>query len=359
MNIPLHLKIRRIFNSSFNSFLAKIFKVKADTNHLDITKIKSIAIIRPNYRIGNIIFLTPLINEIAEQNPEIKVDLFIGSESVGKILQAMPNIDTIIDISRSLLTNPLKLYHFIKNARSKRYDVCINISSRSLSSQIVTLFINSKYTLSFEDEKSWVPLTHKVPHRWFFEHAALQPLEVLDGFGIFKYKHKLELDLKHTKEELSLGKKQLQALLEKNGIEQDKKTIAIFRNARFDKKLQDNWWENFCDALYEIDKEIIIIDILSPDIPKKLNEKVLEYSDKNLRALGAFFAACDAYISADTGPLHLASASGATSIGLFNHTIIVAYGTLGEHNDNIDLNNLSEEEVAKKVAQHLHLGTHS
>jgi heptosyltransferase III len=357
MKIPLHLKIRRNFNSLFNSLLAKIFPPKAQTELLEINKIKTIALIRPNYRIGNIIFLTPLINEIAEQNPNIEIDLFIGSQSVGKVVQPMPNIGKIIDISRKLLVHPLNLFRFIKTGRSKQYDLCINISSRSLSSQIVTLFINSKYTLSFEDEKSWVPITHKVPHRWFFEHASLQPLEILDGFGIFKYKHPLELDIKLTPQEIEQGEEEFKQLLHDNNITVSKKVIAIFRNARFDKKIEDEWWEGLISELNQHFNDLLIVDILSPDVPQKLDNNVLEYSNKNLRELGAFFRACDAYISADTGPLHLAAASKATSIGLFNHTIIAAYGTLGKRNLNIDINNYALSEIAKQISNHMHAGS--
>jgi len=265
----------------------------------------------------------------------------------------MPNIDKIIDISRKLLLNPFQMYRFIRDGRAKKYDVCINISSRSLSSQLVTLFINSKYTLSFEDEKSWVPITHKVPHRWFFEHASLQPLEVLDGFNIFNYKHPLELDIKLTADEIQKGKNRLDKLLQKEHITTHGKIIAIFRNARFDKKIEDQWWENLIENLKNHCKDLVVVDILSPDIPHKLNDEVLEYSNKNLRELGAFFRACDTYISADTGPLHLAAASQAKSIGLFNHTIIAAYGTLGEKNLNIDINDISVPDIAKQICTHM------
>jgi ADP-heptose:LPS heptosyltransferase len=355
MNIPLHLKIRRIFNSYFNSLLAKIFKNDAKIDKLDIKNIKTIALVRPNYRIGNIIFLTPLINEIGIQNPDIRIDLFVGNEAIGKILKPMPNVDTIIGISRKLLTNPFKLYSFIKKYKTKRYDLCINISSSSLSSQIVTMFINAKYKLSFEDEKSWVTLTHKVKHKGLFSHISLQPLELLGGFNIYEYNHKKELDIKLTQNELNKAKNDLTKLLEKNDLRKDSKIISIFRNARFDKKIEDTWWNNFINELKNINKNIVIIDILSPDIPNKLNDNVIEYSNKDLRQLGAFFSACDAYISADTGPLHLAAASYATSIGLFNHTIIEVYGTLGEQNLNIDLNNLDEKHVAKQIASKLKL----
>lgn len=333
--------------------MAKLFPPKASTQPLEIQTIKTVALIRPNYRIGNIIFLTPLINEIYEHNPDIKIDLFIGSAFVGKVLQPMPNVDTIIDISRKLLLKPLQMYRFIRDGRSKKYDLCINIASRSLSSQIVTLFINADNTLSFEDEKSWVPITHKVPYKGRFSHASLQPLEILEGFNILEYKHPLELDIKLTPHEIQQGRNAFNKLLQANHIEGNSIVVAIFRNARFDKKIEDAWWEKLLSTMKEQIANLVVIDILSPDIPHKLNDNVLEYSNKNLRELGAFFRACDAYISADTGPLHLAAASQAKSIGLFNHTIIIAYGTLGERNLNIDIKGLSPNAIAQQICEHI------
>jgi len=90
-------------------------------------------------------------------------------------------------------------------------------------------------------------------------------------------------------------------------------------------------------------------DILSPDIPTKLNSKVLSYSNKNLRVLGAFFKLCNLYVSADTGPMHLAVASGAKVLALFNKTDIEVYGALGDGNKTIDIENLLPKSVAKTI----------
>jgi len=97
------------------------------------------------------------------------------------------------------------------------------------------------------------------------------------------------------------------------------------------------------------DGSFIFVDILSPDIPTKLDDNLLEYATKDLRELGAFFRVCDLFISADTGPLHLAVASQAKIAALFTKTEIPIYGALGEKNKNIDINNLSPQKVAKMI----------
>ncbi|HIP13932.1 MAG TPA: hypothetical protein EYG74_00405, partial [Sulfurimonas autotrophica] len=150
-----------------------------------------------------------------------------------------------------------------------------------------------------------------------------------------------------TQDEIKKAQYDLKALLHVNNITADKKIITLFRNARFDKKISDEWWNKWIDAVLKIDTNIIFIDILSPDIPTKLNEKVIEYANKDLRTLGAFFRASDLYVSADTGPMHLAVASGAKVLAFFNKTNIEVYGALGEDNKTIDIENLSIEKVAK------------
>ena len=350
MKIPLHSKIRKSMRNLLNKTLSLIFNNKPSTNTIDINSIQTIAIVRPNYRIGNLLFLTPLINEIGVQNPDIKIDLFVGIRAAGAILEPMPNIDEVIDIPRELLKNPLKLYKFIKNARKKKYDLTINIVPGSVSSQIVAMLVNSKYKMSFYDEKSWMPLTHVVQQTPQYIHTSLRPLELLKVFNITKYKHPQVLDIKLTKDEINYAQYELKKLLEKNKLQHKKNRVfALFRNARFDKRIEDSWWKELVTELKKLDESLIIIDILSPDIPKKLNDDVLEYFNKNLRSLGAFFSVCDAYISADTGPLHLAGASGGKAIALFNATDTITFGTLGKNNKTLDIKSLSPAEVAKLI----------
>ena len=150
--------------------------------------------------------------------------------------------------------------------------------------------------------------------------------------------------------EKALAKKELEQLLRDANIDsKEHRIIALFRNARYEKKIADSWWIEFVDTLLEKDKNIVIIDILSPDIPTKLNKKVLEYSNKDLRGLASFFDNCDNYISADTGPMHLAGSCDVDVIALFNQTSPESFGPLGKNSKTIDIDKLSAKDVAKLV----------
>jgi len=355
MKYPLHVIIRKKISSFLNSLLS-LFRNKKDTQKtLNKDEIKNIVIIRPNYRIGNLIFLTPLINELQKQLPDAKIDIIVGMKLAGKILEPMPNVDRVIDIPRKLLMHPIELLKYIKNARSKEYDLALNIAGGSTSSQIVALLVKAKYKASFDSDKLWVNFTHIQKENASYPHMGLRSLDFLRFLDIEVPQGSPSLDIKLTQEEIDTAQKDLDTLLQKhNRKRQETKIITIFRNARFDKKIDDAWWSEWVDILLQKEKDLVIIDILSPDIPQKLNEKVLAYGNKDLRILGAFFKVCDLYVSADTGPMHLAVASGAKVLALFNKTNINVYGALGEHNKTIDIEELSCQEVAQITLEQLH-----
>ena len=354
MKYPLHVIIRKNLSSFLNGFLSLFSKKKTHATVLNKNEIKNIVIIRPNYRIGNLIFLTPLINELGRELPNAKIDIIVGMKLAGKILEPMPNVDRVIDIPRKLLLHPLQMYNYIKTARAKKYDVALNIAGGSTSAQIVSLLVKANYKASFFSEKLWADFTHIQEEKHTFQHMGLRSLDFLRFFDISVPKESPSLDIKLTQEELTEAQNDLEKLLKEHNLTQEQKIITIFRNARFDKKISDAWWSEWVDNILEKEKDIVIIDILSPDIPQKLNDKVLAYGNKNLRVLGAFFKACDLYVSADTGPMHLAVASGANVLALFNKTNIQIYGALGEKNRTIDIEELSIEEVAQISLEQLH-----
>ena len=353
MKTPLHVTLRRLFRTYLYLLLGKLLKSGETKNTIDKKEIKTIVIIRPNYRIGNLIFLTPLINEIHKNMPDVKIDMIVGMKIAGDIFKPMPNIDRVIDIPRSLLVHPIELYKFIRDARRKRYDLAINIISGSISSQIVTILTNARYKASGVSEHNITKLTHTIVEEGIYRHSGQQTLEFLKLFDIPLPKENAFLDIKLTQDEIETAKEELQDLLQKANLPQKSKVVALFRNARLDKKIQDEWWQAWHEEFLKLDKEIVIVDILSPDILSKLNNNCLEYSNKNLRALGAFFQACSIYVSADTGPMHLASASQANTFALFNKTDILTYGTLGDTNKTIDINNMTPKEVAKASYDYL------
>lgn len=186
-----------------------------------------------------------------------------------------------------------------------------------------------------------------------YVHKGLEPIEFVRFFGLDVPKSNVRLDIKLSHEELTQAQHDMNNLLSENGISEKSKVIGFFRNARFDKKIEDAYWKKWIDEVHAIDPAVVFIDILSPDIPEKLSEKVLAYQSKNLRVLGAFFQKCDLFVCGDTGPMHLAVASQAKVLALFKATKVELFGALGEKNYNIDINEVSIKDIARLTCDNL------
>ena len=345
MDIPLHVTLRRKFRSFLYKIMSLFIKNNTTNTTLNPDEIQSILIVRPNYRIGNLLFLTPLLEQLQTNMPHTKVDIIVGMKLAGDILQEIPNVKNVFSLPRDILYKPHKFLEILLKVRKTRYDLVLNISAGSLSSELVTLLTKATYKASFESNKTLIPLTHKIKREHLFEHAGSKPLELLKIFPFKLPTKEQELQIFLTQEEKKKAKDDFEKLLQNNPKQ---KVISIFRNARFDKKIEDSWWLEWFEALKKIDKDIVVVDVLSPDVPTKLHHDMLEYQNKNLRILGAFFQQTSLYISADTGPLHLALASKAKTLALFNKTSKERYGTLGEENLTLDINNLTPQEVAQE-----------
>jgi len=350
VSIPLHVQFRRKLKVVVGESL-RFFSPKPSLHPIVSKDIKSILIIRINYRIGNMLFTTPLIQQVQRDFPSVKIDVLIGAPFTKSLFNGFKNIENIYDFPRSLLKHPIKLFQYVKQLRSEKYDVVLNLNGNSSSDRLATLLAKSTYKVAFCNDTTFTPVNRCVQREDLeINHEALKPLELMKIFNLSPdYEFKLSIAL--SEKELQWGKAELLKLINR----ESGKVFAIFRNARFDKLIDDEYWQNLIESLKKRDEEITIIDILSPDVPVKLSNEVLEYSQKDLRKLAAFMANLDAFICGDTGPMHLASASGVPTVALFKTTAPTLYGTLKERDISLEIKNKSAQNVAVEILNHLKL----
>ena len=349
MPIPTHVKFRQKTKRFFDDFLRKLSN-PSSTTKIPKEEVKRILVIRINYRIGNMLFTTPMVQQLQCEFPDAKIDVIVGAPFTKVLFSGFKNVENIYDFSRELLKQPLKMFSYIRELRQNDYDVVININGGSTSDRIATMLAKAKYKVAFCSEHNYTPANICVKREdMHINHEALIPIELMKVFDVTP-DYDLKMNIALSEQELQEGKKELQKLL---ADKKSNRVVAIFRNARHDKLIEDSWWQEFVLKLQEYDKEIVFVDILSPDIPHKLQDDMVEYSNKNLRKLAAFMANLDAFICADTGPMHLASASGVPTIALFKITLPLLYGTLKETDLSLVMKEKSVDDVAKEVFGHI------
>lgn len=351
-SVPLHSKIRKVLQRMLNRFISFFYKTKYQNTQIDKNEIRSILIIRINYRIGNTLFLTPLVSALQKEMPDANIDILIGAGFTKVLFEGFSNVQNIYDFPRKLLKNPLFLIKYIKQLRSQKYDLIVTPNSGSSSDKLATLLARGKYKLGVCKYGEWSPVNRCTPDTTIFKHEALKPLALMDIFETHQtYDKSLTISLKE--DEKQRAQDTLTKLIKTHGYNDKNILIALFRGARFEKKIDKQWWLDFVIQMKKINSDVIFIDILSPDIKEPLQNDIITFSEKNLRKLGAFLSNLNAFVCADTGPMHLASASGVCTIALFKHTSLDMYGTLGKCDKSYNITELSIKELASNINQHI------
>ncbi len=340
---PFHVRLRKELSKWTHKLLSKLYPINTNPSTINIDEIQKILVVRINYRIGNIIFTTPLLNALAKQFPNAKIDVMIGAPFIAPLIEAMPQVNRVYSFPRGLLKKPLKVLKLKKELKENHYDLLVTPSLNSSSDSLFTFLVSSKYKVGFFAPDVFSPVTHGVAFPKEIKHEALKPLALMSIFkgketNQFQYYMDLQIS---QKEKMLYETENLQGY------------IGIFRDARDEKKIEDRWWLELIETLKTLDNNLKFIDILDPNNQTPLREEIATLSEKNLRTLAVKISALDAFICGDTGPMHLASAALTPTIALFKSTSPSLYGTLGERDLSLELKHKDINTVANEILAHL------
>jgi len=343
MSKAFHSKIRKKISKSLHKLLSTLFPTNTNLKPIEVDKIKKILVVRINYRIGNILFTTPLLNALEKEFPHAKIDVMVGASFTSSLIEGMPQVNKVYSFPRKLLKEPFRVLALKKELKSNGYDLLVVPNLSSTSDTLFTFLVSATNKVGFYAKDVFSPLTYAIATNSKVKHEALKPLLLMSAFSnqpLQNYKPYLDIQLKEE---------------EKDAVSTDilPHSIGIFRDARGDKKLDNDWWLTLLDALQKLSPQLHFIDILDPNNTTPLKDEMFTISEKNLRILASKIAHLDAFICADTGPMHLASASKTPTIALFKTTSPEYYGTLGERDLSIVIKEKSAEDVAKEILTHL------
>jgi len=314
------MTIKKTLNSVRRSLMQKLTK-NIGTSQTDRNiktpgkaEITSILISRPNHRLGNLLLITPLLQEISETLPYAKIDLFVKGNLSPLVFKNYENVHRIIQLPKKPFSDFSKYLTGWLTIKKNRYDIVINVVEGSSSGKISAQFANAKYRF-YGNVNEEIPLKYSDSG-----HMAKYPVysfrSYLSELGYAESKKPVApLDLKLSDSELAEGKSILQDL-----VKNDKKTICIFTNATGNKIYSEMWWEDFYQRLKTEFPESNIIEILPVENTSQIGFKAPTYANKDIRIAGSFIANTDVFIAADSGMMHLGAAVPTTTIGLFKVT---------------------------------------
>lgn len=317
-----------------------------DTNSKNTTPvIRRVLISRPNHRLGNLLLITPLVQEITATFPDCKIDLFVKGGLTPILFKNYQAIDRVITLPKK----PFKeLFKYIKvwvSLKRYRYDMVINIDSGSSSGRLSTRYVTAKNKIFGENIK-------ELDSRYKdYIHMAKKPVYNFRYFlGLLGLKDNdapvPPLNLKLTDEELSDGKFVLDKL-----VTNTKKTIALFTYATGNKCYCEDWWGEYYKSLTEAFPDSNFIEILPVENISKIGFKAPSFYSKDVREIGAVIANTALFIGADSGIMHLAASSLTPTLGLFSVTNPEKYAPYGNGSMAINTNEYTVEKTIAAIKE--------
>ncbi len=286
--------------------------------------------------LGDVLFSTATIRNVRRNYPDSYIACIIPSRCY-QILKGNPHLDEVIIFDeKDRHKGMLAKLNFISLLRNMKFDT-VFLLHRSFSRALICRLAGIAQRIGHDTKKRSFLLTKKIAlpkkdslHRIDFYLNVIEKagLRVEDRY----------LDFVFSPEE----EKHVDDFLSKNGISKGDFVVALNPGGNWMlKRWPKDYWAQLADKLIlEMKAKVIITGSIS-DLPlaNQIKERMKEkpivacaYGVFNIKHLGALASKVDLFITADTGPMHIANAVGARVIAIFGPTAKEITGPYPDNN---------------------------
>ena len=310
---------------------------------IDPNQIKRVLISRPNHRLGNLLLITPLVQEVAQTFPNCKIDLFVKGNLASIIFENYDEIGQIIKLPKKHFKDLKEYLKGWLSIKKHKYDLVINIDKDSSSGRLSVQLANSKYKFFGEENEG------NQSKYADYGHMAKQPVynlrSYLEHYGIKDKENPVpSLLIKLSEAEKKAGKEILDQL-----VSPQKKTICLFTFATGTKCYSVAWWKVFYERIKTEFKDYNILEVLPIENLSQIGFDAPSFYSKDIREITAFFSNTAVFVGADSGMMHLASAAQIPTVGLFSVTNIEKYKPYNSNSYALQTNESNLEDWIKII----------
>jgi heptosyltransferase III len=339
--VGAHLrKVLRNFRGDSRQFLGRVatrlMGRRKYASQLPLESISSVLICRINGRLGNTVLLTPLVKRIHELLPRASIDLAVAYPKAGELLHSFPGLRRIIQFPHK---EPGLIHRYLgalRRLRAERYDLALDPIPESTSGRVVMTLCRARYRVGFLTGSQWAPLTHAITTPPGDMHQALLPVFLFSQLiGKPNDPGGLQLTLCLRPEEIESGRAAVSQVIEPFARRRRSppgspasRAFGFFAHATGLKVIDRSWWSAFWEAFLELEPDAIPVEFLPSQVDAANDAGFPSVHFGSLRALTGAIAATRMFISADTGPMHLASSTAVPTVALFCASNPVLYGPL-------------------------------
>jgi ADP-heptose:LPS heptosyltransferase len=316
-----------------------------------------ILICRPNHRLGNTLLLTPLIRELEERYQGAEIDIVSEGDIARDVFEGFFSVKQVFCLPRRGFKHPVAMLRTLFRIRQTHYDLVIDPTLGSGFARTLTRLLRGRFKLGFSD-KPTRSLTHAAPHAVAGRHMGHRPVNLV-RWAVNSIPTTSQfyppLAVRLSLDELAAGGDVIAALSTCNPRDKTGPIIGIFGNATGSKRYPEAWWTDFTATLHDALPRASIIEIIPAHARSMLRGAWPGYYSSGIRRMAAVLAGLDLFVTADCGVMHLGSATGVTTIGLFKATVLEVYAPYGGQNIGIDTADASGSDTALRVIERFKL----
>lgn len=277
--------------------------------------IHRIVVCRPNHRLGNTVLLGSLLRELETRYPGAEIDLLCAGPAGATLFGTRFAMRQVIALPGRMPRHPWRTLARLRQLRRERYDLAIDACPASYSGRLVLGLCHATWKLGFPLSEAAGPLQGYVEA--CPAHVAQRSAHLLRvACGDHQPAAWLNLDVALDDALRAQGRQVLAAVVGCGG-EVGGPVVGIFPNATGAKRYPEAWWADFVAALHARRPDIRMVNVLAEHGRTQLPGTLPTLYSRDLRKLAAVLAGMDGFISGDCGVMHLASAVGTPTLGLF------------------------------------------
>jgi len=289
-----------------------------------IAGVRSALIVRPNFRMGNTLLATPLIAALKRQFPQAEVD-FLAADGVACLLDGFP-LRRVFTIARRCAWRPWELLPLLRDLRRARYDLVVDAGRGSFSGALLAFLSGARWRLG---SARWpglvnVPVGDAVGAHAHDRTAAFAAASGAQCNGVPSY-HVAEAE--HGEARAALRSLDLAT---DAGM---RPFVGLFPGGHGEKRWPARSWLELLDRLEEL--AIPAVVFVGPDErgPGRMlggqRGSVRTLPPQRLRLFAAICADAALFVTADSGPMHLAVSLGVPTIAILQSARSLSYGPRG------------------------------
>jgi ADP-heptose:LPS heptosyltransferase len=307
--------------------------------------IRRVVVMRSDRRLGNQLLTTPLVEEIARVFPAARIDVLARGRPVEFVYSAVPAVARALSLPSRPLVQPGPTARVWRRFRETDYDLAFNAASDSNTTRVLMRLCRARYKLASLPQARLLESYPEAIHKAFQKVISLR-IQV-SGLDRDPAAAVPALSMPLTEAERTAGKGALRAL-----TSETRPVLGLYTFATGSRRFDAEWWHRLHAVLAERLPAFDVVEALPVENVSAFDFRLPAYYSRSIRELGAFLSHCDLFVTGDCGVMHLASAVGAPTIGLFRTTPRAMYAPYNPGSLGIDAADRTPEEVAAMVIDH-------